>query len=344
MTGAEKWEDLINDYSDTIYAMVGFANFYRYDDDAAQMRDEVVIMQGWRFTPDEPPGDDGEPANPVTPDLAVMCSEEAGVVAEVKRSFPNDQSLWADDFEQLMSYDADLGGWPNAGGRVARHDVVLLVHLTRSRAVTDYYLAERDATRVKFSRPFVIIEFNWSGERQDYFFFRKSHGNLSEQQVDARLYEGVPVPMMPFLGPYSMVKLYDSEPPMPYFLHIIWQEVVSPMAIAKVSPERLRRKQKVEIDISLDDLTRELRDKFSFKVLFGDDHPRQPKIPRREWVRRACDKLISASLAEWLGADDGRKLKVFFQRFDDVLETFKGICGKPSGVKQKTLFGDVTEE
>ncbi|MFC1806193.1 hypothetical protein ACFL09_04345 [Planctomycetota bacterium] len=342
MTGAETWEEKINDYTDTIYAMVGFANFYRYDDDAKKMRDEVAIMQGWRFTPVKPPND-GEPPDDLTPDLAVMCTEEAGLVAEVKKSFPMDRSRWADDFKQLMSYDADLDGWPNAGGRVARHDVVLLVHLTRSRAVTDYYLAERDAERVAFSRPFAVVEFGWSGERQDYFFFRRFHGSLSDQQVDARLHDGVPVPMMALLGPYSMVKLYDGEPPLPYFLHIIWQEVLSPMAIAKVSPKRIRRKQKVEIEISLDDLTRELRDKFSFKVLFGDDHPRQPKIPCREWVKRACDKLVSADLAEWLELGNGRKLKVFFQRFEDVLATFKEVCGRPSGIKQKTLFDEGLE-
>ena len=157
MIAAERWGELIDDYMDTIHAMVGFANFYRYDDDTGRMREEVVIMQGWRFTPVEPPGDDGELPDYVTPDLAVMHREDAGVVAEVKKSFPKDKSLWADDFRQLMSYDTDLEGWPSASERVTTHDVVLVVHHSRSTAVRDYYLEQAKAGQVSFRKPFAIV-------------------------------------------------------------------------------------------------------------------------------------------------------------------------------------------
>ncbi len=347
MSDGAKWEDEINNYEDTIFAMLGFANFYRYNDDTHEMRLGVSVMQGWSFAPAEAQESDGNSpadARPVTPDLAILLEAGDGIVAEVKRSFPMDRSRWMRHFEQLMRYDADLVGWPSSSGRVSSHDIVLLVHQSRARRVTDYYREQSAAGRTRFVRPFVIVEFNRSAERQPYFFFRKFEGKLSEPQVDMRLYDGVQVPMIAGIGQYSMVKLYDSDPPMPYFLHIIWQEIITPKAEAKKPLTELRRKQKVEVVVDVDELTQELRDKFSFKALFGGEHPRQPKIPQREWVRAACEQLIASKFAEWVESSDGLKLKVFFQRLDDVLAVFKGMCGQPPATTQRVLFEDAPGE
>jgi hypothetical protein len=347
MNDDAKWEGSINDYEDTIFAMLGFANFYRYDDDSRQMRPGVSVMQGWRFTPiqmQENNEASPEAVTPVTPDLAILLEAGDGVVAEVKKSFPMDKTLWMTDFEQLMRYDAELDGWPCASGRVSSHDIVLLVHQSRARRVTDYYREQSAADKVRFVKPFVIVEFNRSAERQPYFFFRTFEGKLSETTLDSRLHDGVPVPMIALVGQYSMVKLYDGPPPMPYLLHIIWQEIITPKVEAKKPLNELRRRQKVEVIIDADDLTNELRDKFSFKALFGGDHPRQPKVPAREWVRAACDQLIAGKLADWVESSEGVRLKVYFQRMDDVLAAFKNMCSKPSTGTQGVLFAEAVGE
>jgi hypothetical protein len=154
----------------------------------------------------------------------------------------------------------------------------------------------------------------------------------------------VPVPMAALLSQYSVVKLYDSEPPLPYFLHIIWQEVIAPKAYEKLAGGSLRRKQKVEVEITVEQLTQELRDKFSFKALFQREDARQPQIPEREWVYRACDALVSQELAEWADRKGKAHLTVFFQVIEgDLLSEFVSICvglGHP-GTKQRPLFEDV---
>ena len=44
----------IDNYSDSIFAIVGFMNFYRYDDDSKKIRDDILVFQGRRLTPSKP--------------------------------------------------------------------------------------------------------------------------------------------------------------------------------------------------------------------------------------------------------------------------------------------------
>jgi hypothetical protein len=194
---AKAWADLIDNYQDTIHCMVGFGNLYRYDDANHRMHPAVELLQGWRFDPRESePGSrtnvtdaTDDEARP-TPDLAILAGEDTGVVAEVKTSFPQQREHWADDFDQLRSYDWELTGWPTASGRVKHYDLVLLTHQTRSTAVRDYYLQAQSNGKHAFVCPFAIVEFNRSDQRQPYLFFRKMEGYLSEQRIDERLRGG----------------------------------------------------------------------------------------------------------------------------------------------------------
>jgi len=43
--------DKIDDYKDTIFAITGFINLYRYDDNKKSMRSDVIVFQGRRLTP-----------------------------------------------------------------------------------------------------------------------------------------------------------------------------------------------------------------------------------------------------------------------------------------------------
>src|SRR5207249_438523 len=128
--GEQRIRDDIDDYQDSVFAIIGFANFYRFDDTTRTMRDDVVVFQGRRLTPSpaKAVNSDGNPVEFVTPDVGILLPSNLGVLAEVKKSFPADEQHWFDDFKQLMAYDDDLTGWPSASGAVTAHDVVLLVH------------------------------------------------------------------------------------------------------------------------------------------------------------------------------------------------------------------------
>ncbi len=337
--GKQRIQDDIDDYQDSVFAIIGFANFYRFDDVTKTMRDDVVVFQGRRLTPSpaKAVNSEGNSVEFVTPDVGVLLPTNCGVLAEVKKSFPADEQRWFDTFEQVMAYDDDLTGWPSASGTVSTHDVVLLVHLSRGRAVCKFY-ERHEGQKIRFQRPFCIVEFNRSNERQAYFFFRTAKGKLSDAAVDAKLENGVQVPMLPLTRAYSEIKLYDHEPPLAYMLHLIWEQIINTKASENPKYPVLRKRQRIDVELTVDEVVNELHEKFSFHQLHQQASDRQPKFPKAEWVRRALDKLVKAGEAEWLDRATG-KLKARFTRYDDVLAHFVEVCAadqEPSG--QLPLF------
>jgi hypothetical protein len=326
--GEQRIRDDIDDYQDSVFAIIGFANFYRFDDTTRTMRDDVVVFQGRRLTPSpaKAVNSDGNPVEFVTPDVGILLPSNLGVLAEVKKSFPADEQHWFDDFNQLMAYDDDLTGWPSASGAVTAHDVVLLVHWSRGRAVCKFY-DKHQGREIQFQRPFCIVEFNRSNERQAYFSFRIANGNLSDAGVNAKLENGVQVPMLALTRAYSEIKIYDSEPPLAYMLHLIWEQVINNKASENPKYSALRKKQRIDVEVSVEEVVNELHEKFSFRQLHTVDSDRQPKIPKAEWVQRAFDRLVKAGEAEWLDRPSGR-LKARFTKHNDVLAHFVELCAK----------------
>jgi hypothetical protein len=47
----EEINNKIDDYLQTIHAIVGFMNFYRYDNERREIRSDVIVFQGRRFNP-----------------------------------------------------------------------------------------------------------------------------------------------------------------------------------------------------------------------------------------------------------------------------------------------------
>jgi hypothetical protein len=341
MSREQDLRNAIDSYQDSLYAIVGFMNLYRYDDDAKRMKNDVVLFQGRQLTPLKTNADDAAPIadSPeyVTPDIGIALPDNSGVLGEVKASFPEDRSLWIRDFKQLMKYDQDLAGWPNASGRVKAHDVVLLLHYSRSVAVRKFY-DEKKGGEINFKRPFCIIEFNRLTQAKEYFSLRIQMGALSEKQVSDRLEEGVQIPMVVYVSQYSACKIYDCMPPMPYLLDLIWSNVITLKASEDPKFPKLRKNQKIEVEFALSDITERLYKEFSFYPLHGDQAERQPKIPKQTWVKKACERLIAAGHATWVG-DDKQLLKVGFVRFDDVLDYFIKLCAQdPTTEAQRQLF------
>jgi hypothetical protein len=339
--GKQRVLDEIDDYQDSVFAIIGFANFYRYDDDTKTMRDDVLVFQGRRLTPSsaKTKNSDGNTVEFVTPDVGVMLPTNIGVLAEVKKSFPADEQHWLDDFKQLMAYDDDLNGWPSSSGSVTEHDVVLLVHWSRGRAVCKFY-DKHQGQEIMFTRPFCIVEFNRSNERQAYFSFRTAKGNLTDARVNSKLENGVQVPMYVLTRAYSEIKIYDQEPPMAYMLHLIWEQVINAKASENPKYSALKKRQRIDVEVTVEDVVNELHEKFSFHQLHTQTGDRQPKIPKAEWVQRAFDKLVKAGEAEWLDRAKGT-LKAKFTRHDDVLAHFVELSAADQESRnQLTLFKD----
>jgi hypothetical protein len=344
MTSTVELLDRIDDYADTVFAILGFVNFYRFDDQTRQIRDGVLVFQGRRLTPSPAKATtpEGNTVDFVTPDFGVLYQRGYGVLGDAKKSFPKDQAFWMDDFKQLMAYDDDLSGWPSPNGGVQQHDVVLLTHQSRAVALCDYCQEQLAAGQISFDRPLAIISFNRSDERQPYFHFEKRLGRLSEKVLDDRLRQGVSVPMSVRVAVYSTIKLYDSEPPLPYMAQLIWEHVVTPRASDDPEFPTRHKNQKVEVALTVDEIVDELHRGFSFHVLCPDDRERQPHVPRKEWCMRACEALVTGGAAKWSDARSKEVIIVYFRKVESVLEYMLGVCkgegGEPEG--QLSLFSD----
>ena len=339
MTPQEEFKNKIDDYVQTIHAIAGFMNFYRYDDTAKKMKDEVLVFQGRRLepSPEKAINSNCDKIANVTPDIGVFLPSKNGVLGEVKKGFSQNQQYWLEDFQQLMSYDDDLTGWPSKDGRVNSHDIVLILHQTRAAKVRRFY-EEKAGSEIKFLRPFIIVQFNRADERKSYYFFHKILGSLTEKYVDEQLTDGVSVPMEVFIKTYSTIKIYDSEPPFPYLIELIWTNVVLRRASEDSKFEKLKRNQKIDVILEIDNIIEDLHQEFSFRSLYGDNHDRQPKIPKKEWVVRACEHLVKSNEATWIDSTK-TAIKVFFRRYDDTLGHFIEICsGEVENSTQIELF------
>ena len=328
MSAQEEFRDKIDDYEQTIHAIIGFLNFYRYDAVSKKMKDNVLVFQGRRLEPSSQKVMDlnGEKISHVTPDIVAFLPSKSGVLGEVKKSFPMEKERWMKTFEQLMAYDDDLTGWPSDDGKVNSHDIVLILHQSRAVPVRKFYEEHKNSV-IKFTRPFIIIEFNRSPERRSFIFFRTVLGSLTENEVNGRLENGVQVPMEVFVKIYSTIKIYDSKPPLPYLIELIWANVVLRCASEYPKFEKLKKKQKIDVVLEIDSIVEELHQGFSFRMLHGDNNERQPKIPKKEWVLCACEQLVKLNEASWVDSTK-KTIKVFFRKYDDVLDHFIELCSK----------------
>ncbi|MEK7396517.1 MAG: hypothetical protein AAB116_06230, partial [Candidatus Poribacteria bacterium] len=185
------------------------------------------------------------------------------------------------------------------------------------------------------------VEFSRNNEAKSYLFFRKQLGELLYfQKENNRLTDGIQVPLEVLTNIYK-IKLYDSQPPLPYLIHLIWESVIS----TRVSDDefrRLRRNSKLSVTIVIDEIIQNLYENFSFKQLNADNSSFQPKIPLKSWVKEAIEALITFKLAEWKDKDS-EECVFYFKKFGTTLQDFISLCetnqlGTDIDQKQLDLF------
>jgi hypothetical protein len=293
-------------------------NFYRYDELSNSFRNDVKVFQGRKLKID---GTERE----VTPDIGILEPSNNGVIGEVKRSFPKDKELWKTTFEQLKKYDNELIGWPNENGKVKLHDVVLLTNNRFSRVVKDYYENEISKTELIIKKLFAIIEFYRTDEAKPFIAFRKEYGKLGNELIDNELYLGKQVPMDVFISIYSKNKLYDAKPPLPYLLNLIWENVVQLKASEDPNFQRLRKNQKLDVNVEVNEIIDILYKGFSFYEFHQHNTLGQPRIPKKEWIVEACEIFVKKEEAKWKDSTK-QEMDFFFKKYDDVLEHFIELC------------------
>lgn len=331
----EEIKEKIDDYEQTVCAILGFMNLYRFDDKTKTFKVDVKLFQGRKLKID---GKEQE----VTPDLGILEKNKTGVIGEVKKTLPQDQEYWLNKFEQLKKYDNELIGWDTDDKKVNNHDIVLLTHIKISRKVKDYYEKNIINTENEIKKSFSIIEFYRTEENNSYFSFRKEYGKLSNIKIDSELYSGISIPMKVYIDNYSCNKLYDDFPPLAYLMSLIWENIIQLKASDDYDNKfsRLRKRQKLDIDISIDDIIDKLHKGFSFYNLQNNEE-NQPIIPKRNWIIKACDKFVDIKEATW--KDSNKKELIFkYQKYDNILEHFieKCIDENPNN-EQENLFPEI---
>lgn len=313
----EKIREEIDNYEQTVYAILGFMNLYRYDDTTKAFKESIKLFQGRKLKIEGTEQD-------ITPDLGILDETNTGVIGEVKKTLPKDQDLWVKSFEQLKKYDNELIGWDTDDKKVKNHDIVLLTHNRLSRIVKDYYINNVINSENKINKLFSIVEFYRTEEAKSYFSFRKEYGDLSNSKINSELYSGLSIPMSVYLSNYSSNKLYDDCPPLPYLITLIWENVIQIKASDSEKYPRLRKKQKLNIEVSIEEIIDIIHKGFSFYNLQNND-VNQPRIPKRDWVLKACDKFVRINEAEWKNSE--RKELIFkYQKYDDIMEHFIELC------------------
>jgi len=63
---------------------------------------------------------------------------------------------------------------------------------------------------------------------------------------------------------------------------LIWEHIIAPRVFDDARFPTLRRNQKVEVTLTLDEIVDGLHKGFSFHVLSPEDTNRQPRVPRKE--------------------------------------------------------------
>ena len=323
----------IDDYTDSVYAILGFCNLWSYDKQTGTNKPNVKVFQGRRLTPPTSLNLT-ETTTAVTPDLGIVVDDKDAILGEIKKNFPKDDSndRQKEIFEQLKQYDQQLSGWPTPTEAVNSHELTLLVHQMTSAYANDYFSIHKQA--INFNRPFCIVSFNRVDQGDHYFFFQLVSGNpgCSMKINEPRLHYGIPIPMHALLIAYSKSKIYDAMPPLAYLLNLIWENVFTPIAAENPKFQQLKTNSKLDIQVKVDAIVKVLQDSFSFQCWHKGYPDRQPLIPKREWIEKACQFFVDSQVGGWL--DYNEELQVHYRKLDKTLDHFIRLVSESLAKKE----------
>lgn len=277
----------IDNYEQSVNALLAMLHLYKFDNSTKRIDPTI---KGW-FGKTMMPGE-------ITPDLVIQLSNMKGIIAELKKSFPkNDKDgkdLWAEEFEQLKSYDDDLTGWETTTQKIDEQDLVLLTSQKLCVPVCDYIQAN-NITFNRFSKNFSVWQFNQYPGIKQAIFLQKRHGSISDNKdiTDNKLRQGIALSMEYLTeSGLSKVKFMDNKPHVVHLMSILWDFVFSSMPTEEDwrNARESRGGKIVEIPIKVDDIKKILNDNFT---LNGGENG----VIRNEWLKEALDNFVTLKLA-----------------------------------------------
>jgi len=295
--------DEVDDYEQTIGALIAFANIILHD-----YSGEAYICKVMRLSDSQ--------ERKITPDLVAEIGDYS-LVAEIKKSLPRDEEQWDKVSEQISKYDKVLLGW---SGNPKPHDLFLLCNQTVSYRAASYFQQLAETGKLVLSHNFCVLAFNRNSQRLTFMFLKKENGIISHKKLDERLTEGIPVPLELVLPQLSAVKFYDADPDVVYTMAVLWDHVLSRLTTKEKLRDSKGRKV-VTIEVSVDHLLQELRTYFA--------PPSNREIVQRRWVKDAMEAFVKIGLADRIPEERDR-YDVSFRKIETTIEFFaKKLYGEP---------------
>ncbi len=336
--GVQRLKDESDNYEQTVIAIISFAHLLRYDDSPKNYLPDSVFFIGRKM--DTSPNNRINPNSFATPDLILQISPKYGIVGEVKKSLPQNKEFWKKYFRQLQKYDDDLKGWKTPNEKIQKMDLVFLTDYLLKSEVLEYIKLKIQTGEFKTNNNFCVVTFMRLHESEEKFTFENISGKFSDMYANEILKIGTPraMPLEDVMN-YNKnftVKFYDSPPPLPYMMMVLWDNIFpSIKTIEQYIDEKGKKRQKFEVNI--DFLTNELREKFSHNA---NHDSRQKKIPEKDWVKKAMDEFVRLGYAE-TKIDDKNSYIVKKRLIKEPLERFCKDVEKGRSLKlgtiQKTL-------
>jgi len=275
----------VDTYTDGIYALVTLVHHARWDDTKKALRNDVRFGVGRRMrTLNKRPAADAN--TEVTPDCVIQIGSAQGVVAEVKPGVARGKAIWEKNLRQIWKYDDALDGWWTPDGRLASHDIVALVPISRAVDFADLVKARIADGGVSFVRPLTVLAFfKNTGAEKVFVTVKTEYGGLTDPALSERFRRAVPVDWKHLITNYHDPKFIDAEPPLAYTLWVLWDYVFSQKASGR-QPDAGQRW--IGVDVEVPALTAEVQKYYGF----SSDGPRSVEIPRQQWIRHALDALV----------------------------------------------------
>lgn len=304
----------VDNYNQTLEALVGFSHVLRWNDEKEEFKPNSYSFIARRMTTSE--DNRITPKREVTPDLIVQLDENYGIVSEVKKSFPKDKELWIGKFNQLQKYDDELTGWITSTEKIANSDVILLTHYKIKVVVLDYLVEKISNKTLSFERNFSAIAFHRTQEANVFLNFEKFYGDLSDSVINERLRLIIGIPLNKII-PLSNIKFYDDKPELSYTMEILWNKIFSQYPKMEEFMESGGIKI-ITIEVNVDELTQKLREQFSD---YNEGDPRQPELPKTKWVKEAMEMLEKLNYAKKSNEDDNEYI-VKYKSINNTLQRF----------------------
>lgn len=287
MTEKEYIEQVVraaDTYEQTIQTIICFDAAVRWDDKSKQYAAGSHFMPGRRMSKAGriPPDD-------VTPDVVSQLSDSYGIVGEVKLTASTQQDF-DKAFRQVANYDQELVGWITPNEEVALHDISLIVDDFNRNA------ALRNSDKVKLTRNLSLVATALELRSRNARKIEKYSGHFSDERLEAKFRDPVPIVLEPLAAKLSSVKFCDANPPsVEYTMNVLWLN-----AFNELCQQQKRGVGWNMVSVNCTKLTQMLHERYAFP----QNDKRQPKLPRKQWVTDALNAFVRIGYATRKGEEE----------------------------------------